>query len=90
MKRRLQQFVAAATSLTSCYLAAVRAYTDMRPTVLLWRVFVAAGMCLPSRFLATKEWIRFTEPLPRNDRSDTHTNTQAVGRELQSGPPRLA
>jgi hypothetical protein len=45
----------------------------MRPTfLLLLRVFVAAGTCLPSRCLAPEKGIHLTEPLPCNARRDTH------------------
>jgi hypothetical protein len=50
--------------------------------LLLLRVFVAAGTCLPSRCLATIAGIRFTEALPSNDSWDAHTDTQADGRDL--------
>jgi hypothetical protein len=57
-KQRLEQFfIATGTSLPSCYLATIGGYTDRhtRPTVLLLlRVFVAAGTCLRSPFLAMK------------------------------------
>jgi hypothetical protein len=43
--------------------------------LLLLLVFVAAGTCLPSRCLAMKVDKHFTEPLPSNDRRDTHTDT---------------
>jgi hypothetical protein len=41
---------------------------------LLLCVYVAAGTCLPSRCLAIKRGIHFTEPLHINDRRDTHTD----------------
>jgi hypothetical protein len=45
------------------------------PTIpLLLRVFVAAGTCLQSRCLAQKGGIHITEPLPSNDKRDTHTD----------------
>jgi hypothetical protein len=40
----------------------------MSPTILLLHVFDAAGTCLPSRCLAIKGGIHFTEHLPSNDR----------------------
>jgi hypothetical protein len=40
-----------------------------RPIVLLLlRVFVATGTCLPSRYLEPKGKVRFTEPLTSNDK----------------------
>jgi hypothetical protein len=64
-KRRLQQFfVAAGTSLPSCYLATIGGYTE-RPTdtcptiLLLLHVFIAAGTFLPSRCLAVEGGIHF-------------------------------
>jgi hypothetical protein len=58
-KRHLQQFfVAARTSLPSCYLATIGGYTDPQaqpPTILLLLlVFIDAGTCLPSGCLAMK------------------------------------
>jgi hypothetical protein len=48
-----------------------------QPTVLLFqRVFVAAGMFLPSRCLAMNGGIYFIEPLSSSDRRDTHAGTQ--------------
>jgi hypothetical protein len=59
------------------------AYKITRPTILLTlRVFVPAGTYLPSRCLAMKGGIHLTEPLPSNDRTDTHTETQTDGRDL--------
>jgi hypothetical protein len=52
--------------------------------------FVAAGKCLSSRFLAMKGGIQFAEPLPSNDRRDTHTDTQTDGKVLRSMPLRWA
>jgi hypothetical protein len=51
-------------------------YTDRhtRPTILLLRVFFAAGTCLTSRCLATKG-IHFTVSLPSDDSRDTHKDT---------------
>jgi hypothetical protein len=74
-KQRQQFFVAAGISLQSCYLATLGRYKQThrhtRPTILLLlRVFVAAGTCLPCRCLKTKRRIHFTEPLPSNDRRD--------------------
>jgi hypothetical protein len=52
----------------------------MRPTVLLLlRAFIAAVTCLPSRCLATKGDIHFTEPFRSNDRRDTHADIQVDG-----------
>jgi hypothetical protein len=48
----------------------------------LQQFFVAAGKSLPSRCLATKGGIHFTEPLPNNGGRDTHTDTQIDGRDL--------
>jgi hypothetical protein len=49
----------------------------MHPKVLLFLfVFVAIVIYLPNRCLATLGRIQFTEPLPRNDRRDAHTNSQ--------------
>jgi hypothetical protein len=54
-----------------------------RPTILLLlRVFFAAVTCLPSRCLATKGGIHFTEPLLRSDRKHTYTDTQPDRRDL--------
>jgi hypothetical protein len=80
-KRFFQQFfVAAGTSLSSCYLAMIGGHRQAhrlsfektrtaqkmtRPTVILLRVFAPMGMCLPSHCLATKERIHFTVPLQR-------------------------
>jgi hypothetical protein len=53
-----------------------------RPTtILLFCVFVAAGTCLPSRWLAIKEGY-FTEPWPSSDRSDKHTDTHTDWKDL--------
>jgi hypothetical protein len=55
----------------------------MPPTILLLlRVFVAAGKYLPSRYLVPKREIQLTEPLPCNDRKDTHTDTPTEERDL--------
>jgi hypothetical protein len=43
--------------------------------LLLLCIFLIAGTCFPSRCLAMKGGIRFTKPLPNNDRRDTHTDT---------------
>jgi hypothetical protein len=40
--------------------------------ILLLRAFVAAGTSLPSRCLAKKGGMHFTEPLSSNDRRNTH------------------
>jgi hypothetical protein len=55
-------FVAAGTSLPSCYLAAIEGDTDKQThapndSTIVERVFVAAGTCLQSRCLAMKERI---------------------------------
>jgi hypothetical protein len=95
-KRLLHQFfITTGRSLPSCYIASIRGYTDThrhtRPTVLLLlHEFVAAGKCLPSRCLATKGGIHFIEPLPSNDKSDTHTDTQTDEKDLWSTPLRWA
>jgi hypothetical protein len=44
------------------------------PILLLLCVFVAKATRLPSRCLAMKAEIHFTEPLPSNDRRDTQTH----------------
>jgi hypothetical protein len=62
-----------------------------RPTfIILLRVLLEAGTCLPSRCLAPKGGIlvQLTEPLPWNDRKDTHTDTQIDGMDLLSTPLR--
>jgi hypothetical protein len=46
-----------------------------RSTIFLSLIFVTAGTCLPSRGLAIKGGIHFTEPLPSNDKRITHTHT---------------
>jgi hypothetical protein len=57
----------------------------MRPTIiLLLHVFVTLGTCLPSRCLAMKRGIHFIEPLPNNDRRDTHVDTQTDEKDLWS------
>jgi hypothetical protein len=66
-RKRLQQFfVAAGTSLPSCYLATIGVYrnkpTDKR------KKFYRCGNVFFSRCLAMKGGIYFTEPLPSNDR----------------------
>jgi hypothetical protein len=43
-----------------------------QPTILLFRVFVAAGTCLSSRCLTVKGGVHFTKPWPSNDRTDTY------------------
>jgi hypothetical protein len=42
-------------------------------------VFVAVGTCLPSRPVAVKGGIYFTEPLTSNDRTITHTHRLTGG-----------
>jgi hypothetical protein len=56
-------------------------YTNRsRHTVLLLlRVFVVARTCLPSRCLAMKGGIHYTEPIPCNDGVDSCTYTQTDG-----------
>jgi hypothetical protein len=83
-KRGLQFFVAAGTSLPSCYLVTIGGYTDRptdtRPQIFPFlRVFVAAGTGLPSRCLAAKGRIHFTESLPSNDRIPIHTHSLSGG-----------
>jgi hypothetical protein len=57
------------------------------PTILLLLlVFVAAGKCLQSRYLAVKWGMHFIEPLASNDRRDAHADTQTDGRDLWSTP----
>jgi hypothetical protein len=46
------------------------------------RVFIAPETCFSSRCLAAKERVNFNEPLPSNDRRDTHTDTQTEGSDL--------
>jgi hypothetical protein len=53
-----------------------------RPTILSLCIFVATEMCLPSRCLAPNRGTHLTEPLPCNDRRDTHTDTQINGRDF--------
>jgi hypothetical protein len=49
------------------------------PTILLLlRIFVAVETCLPSRWLVNKVGIHFSEPLPSNNRRDTHTDTRPL------------
>jgi hypothetical protein len=43
--------------------------------IVLMRVFVAKGTCLPSHCLAVNRGIQFTESLPSNDKRDTHRHT---------------
>jgi hypothetical protein len=53
------------------------------PTIiLLLRLFVAAGTCIPNHCLAPKGGTHLTEQLPSNDRRDTHRDTQTDGRDL--------
>jgi hypothetical protein len=52
-------------------------------SLLLLRVFVAAGTCLSSRCLATIGRIHFTKALPINDRRDTHTDTDCWERFIK-------
>jgi hypothetical protein len=47
-----------------------------------YRLFFAAGTCLPGRFLAPNGGIHLTEPLPSNDKRATHKDTQTDGRDL--------
>jgi hypothetical protein len=56
-----------------------------RPTILLLallHVLVATGTCLASRRPAIKGGLHFAEPLPVNNRRDTHTDTRTDGRDL--------
>jgi hypothetical protein len=107
LKRRLQHFfVAAGTSLPSCYLATKRGYAG-RPTESLserhgphikWRVQTFLCFCmysmprerLLSRCIAIKGGMHFTEPLPNNDRRDKHTLAQTDGKDLLNTPLRWA
>jgi hypothetical protein len=57
--------------------------TRVQTILILLRVFVVQ-MCLRSRWLATKGGILFKEPLPGNDRKDTHAETQTDGKYLLS------
>lgn len=51
-------------------------HTHTRPIfIILLRVLVDAGTCLPSRCVATESGIKFTEPLPNNMRRHTYTDT---------------
>jgi hypothetical protein len=80
-KRGLQQFfVAGGTPLQICHLSTRKGYTDKPndPPLIIHgphkndasnnSSIVAEGTRLPSRCLATKGGIHFTEPLPSNDR----------------------
>jgi hypothetical protein len=103
-KRCQQFFVGMETCLLSCYLATIGAYrqtnklsfdkdrteNDTSNNSSTVALFVATGTCLPSRCLAKKGRIHFTERLPSNDRRDTHTDTQTDGRDLWSTPLRWA
>jgi hypothetical protein len=63
----------------------------MRLTVLLLlHIFFASRTCLPCLCLAKKGGMQFTEPLPSNDKSNTHTDTQTDGRDLRSALLRCA
>jgi hypothetical protein len=54
-----------------------------RPTILLLvRLFLAKGTCLPSRCLATKGRIHSIEPFPSNYGTDAYRDTQTDGRDL--------
>jgi hypothetical protein len=90
-KRRLQKFfVVARRSLPIFYLTTIRGHTDLQ-TLISWNmdgikirhptsflllcVFLTAWTCLPSRCLATKREIHFTDSLRVGDRRDTNTDT---------------
>jgi hypothetical protein len=74
-KRRFQQFfVAASTSLQSCYLA-MMGDTQTGPQTHASTIYSTAA-CIHWRGNV------FTEPLPGNNRKDTHTDTQTDGRDL--------
>jgi hypothetical protein len=94
IKRLLQKFfVAAGTSLPSCYLSLAGRYTSPRchfkilnrtenmcPIItILLNVSVSPETCLPRSCLAL-----VTEPLPCNNSMNTHTDTQTRGRALWS------
>jgi hypothetical protein len=87
-KRRLKQFfVAAGTSSLPRNHRGIHRHT--RPTILLLlHAFVATGTCLPSRCLAMKIGIHFTESLPSNDRRDTDIQTD--GMDFRGTPLRWA
>jgi hypothetical protein len=82
------------SSLPSCYLATIGGYIDPQTHSSNNCCIVARIRCrgnmLSSRCLATKEGIHFTEPLPSNDRRDTHTDTQTDERDVLSKPLRWA
>jgi hypothetical protein len=64
-------------------------HKDTRPTIfLLLSVFTAAGTHLPSRCLAPKREIHFTEPLLNNVMRDTYTDAETDERDLRSTPLR--
>jgi hypothetical protein len=64
------------------------AWKMKRSTVLLLRIVIAAGTCLPSRCLIQNGRIHLIDPLPCNDVRDAHTDTQTGGRDLWSTPLR--
>jgi hypothetical protein len=58
--------------------------------LLLLHVFVAAGTCLPSRCLAQDGGVHLAEPLPCDDRRDTHADIETDERDLWSTRMRWA
>jgi hypothetical protein len=54
--------------------------------LVLLRVFVAEGTCLPSRCLATKGEVQFTEPFlskkKKKKKTHTHAHTHTVGTDF--------
>jgi hypothetical protein len=64
------------------YFPLMRHGSHIRVKLRLQQFFVAAGTFLLSRCLVTKGGMHLTEPLPNNDRRDTHTDTLVNGRDL--------
>jgi hypothetical protein len=76
-RKRLQQFFLTELLPSNYKRIHRQTHRHTRPTILiLLRVLVAAGTCLSTRCLVIKGRIYFTEPLPRNDRRNTHTDTE--------------
>jgi hypothetical protein len=73
-----QFFVAAGTSLLSCYLATIGEYTDGRTGPI--ENDESSNSSIAAYILCLGKV--FTEPLPSNDRRGTHTDTQTDGRDL--------